>query len=107
MSHRGGQSGSAVTHRTIVDEIGHHPLVRAGPPEGSTAVSDGLEGTRVPRRTLAGATVLQIVPALYEEPNSRAAVNVAFALLQAGPRARVRAADGALDCEARARRGAG
>ena len=65
-------------------------------PEGSTAVSDGFEGTRVPRRTLAGATVLQIVPALHEEPNARAAVNVAFALLQAGARALVAAEDGPL-----------
>jgi hypothetical protein len=65
-------------------------------------VSDGFEGTRVPRRTLAGATILQIVPALYEEPNSRAAVNVAFALLQAGARALVAAADGPLRGELRA-----
>ena len=65
-------------------------------------MSDGFEGTRVPRRTLAGATILQIVPALYEEPNSRAAVNVAFALLQAGARALVAAADGPLRGELRA-----
>jgi glycosyltransferase involved in cell wall biosynthesis len=71
-------------------------------PEGSTAVSDGFEGTRIPRRTLAGATVLQIVPALHEEPNARAAVNVAFALLQAGARALVAAEDGPLVGELRA-----
>jgi len=65
-------------------------------------VSDGFEGTRVPRRTLAGATILQIVPALYEEPSSRAAVNIAFALLQAGARALVAAADGPLVGELRA-----
>jgi glycosyltransferase involved in cell wall biosynthesis len=65
-------------------------------------VSDGFEGTRVPRRTLAGATILQIVPALYEEPNARAAVNVAFALLQAGARALVAADDGPLVGELRA-----
>jgi glycosyltransferase involved in cell wall biosynthesis len=65
-------------------------------------VSDGFEGTRVPRRTLAGATILQIVPALHEEPNARAAVNVAFALLQAGARALVAAEDGPLVEELRA-----
>jgi glycosyltransferase involved in cell wall biosynthesis len=70
-------------------------------PEGSTAVSDGFEGTRVPRRTLAGATILQIVPALHEEPSARAAVNVAFALLQAGARALVAAEDGPLVGELR------
>jgi glycosyltransferase involved in cell wall biosynthesis len=65
-------------------------------------VSDGHEATRVPRRTLAGATILQIVPALVEEPNARAAVNVALALLQAGARALVAAADGPLVSELRA-----
>src|SRR5437016_14435676 len=96
-----------------VDDIGCHPRVgaglpeaavpeAAGLPEGSTAVSDGFEGTRVPRRTLAGATILQIVPALYEEPSCRAAVNVAFALLQAGARALVAADDGPLVGELRA-----
>jgi len=38
-------------------------------------------------RTLAGATVLQIVPALREEPVARTAVDVAHALLQYGARA--------------------
>jgi glycosyltransferase involved in cell wall biosynthesis len=65
-------------------------------------VSDGFEGVRVPRRTLAGATILQIVPALYEEPNARAAINVAFALLQAGARALIAADDGPLVGELRA-----
>ena len=65
-------------------------------------MSEGFEGTRVPRRTLAGATILQIVPVLHEEPNARAAVNVAFALLQAGARALVAADDGPLVGEIRA-----
>jgi glycosyltransferase involved in cell wall biosynthesis len=90
-----------------VDELGCHPRVgaglpAAGLPEGSTAVTDGFEGTRVPRRTLAGATILQIVPAMYEEPSCRAAVNVAFALLQAGARALIAADDGPLVGELRA-----
>src|SRR5437660_857031 len=102
MSHRRHPSAHAATQRKSVNEIGRLPRLRAGPPEGSTAVSDGFEGTRVPRRTLAGATILQIVPALYEEPNARAAVNVAFALLQAGARALVAADDGPLVGELRA-----
>ncbi len=65
-------------------------------------MSDGFEGVRVPRRTIAGATILQIVPALYEEPNARAAINVAFALLQAGARALIAADDGPLVGELRA-----
>jgi glycosyltransferase involved in cell wall biosynthesis len=65
-------------------------------------VSADFEGVRVPRRTLAGATILQIVPALYEEPNARAAINVAFALLQAGARALIAADDGPLVGELRA-----
>jgi len=59
-------------------------------------VSDGFEETRVPRRTIAGATILQIVPALYDGPEARTVVNVAHALLQAGARALVAAADGPL-----------
>lgn len=65
-------------------------------------MSDGFEGTRVPRRTLAGATILQIVPALHESPEARSAVNVAFALLQAGARALVAADDGPLVGELKA-----
>ena len=59
-------------------------------------MSDGYPETRVPRRTLAGATILQIVPALREEPSARAAINVAYALLQAGARALIAADDGPL-----------
>jgi glycosyltransferase involved in cell wall biosynthesis len=65
-------------------------------------VSEGFEETRVPRRTLAGETVLQIVPALREEPSARAAVNVAHSLLQAGARALIAAQDGPLVDELRA-----
>ena len=50
----------------------------------------------MPRRTIAGATILQIVPALYDGPEARTTVNVAHALLQAGARALVAAADGPL-----------
>jgi glycosyltransferase involved in cell wall biosynthesis len=50
-------------------------------------------------RTLAGATVLQIVPALREEPVARTALNVAATLRQAGARALVAAENGPLVAE--------
>ena len=53
-------------------------------------------------RTLAGSTVLQILPAMHEEPNARAAVNVAHALLQSGARALIAAEDGPLVGELKA-----
>ncbi len=58
--------------------------------------------TRFAPRTLAGATILQIVPALREEPNARTAINIARALLQAGARALVAADDGPLAGELKA-----
>jgi glycosyltransferase involved in cell wall biosynthesis len=62
-------------------------------------VSNGYGDTHVSPRTLAGATILQIVPALREEPVARTAVNVAHALLQSGARALVAADDGPLVSE--------
>ena len=53
-------------------------------------------------RTLAGATILQIVPALREEPVARTAVDVANALLQSGARALIAAEDGPLAEDLRA-----
>jgi glycosyltransferase involved in cell wall biosynthesis len=50
-------------------------------------------------RTLAGATVLQIVPALRQEPVARTALDVAAALRQAGARALVAGEDGPLVAE--------
>jgi len=47
-------------------------------------------------RSLAGATILQIVPALRDDPAGHAAVGVAFMLLQSGARAMVAAAEGSL-----------
>ncbi|MEA2903582.1 MAG: hypothetical protein QOI12_969 [Alphaproteobacteria bacterium] len=64
-------------------------------------MSERLNERRNPTRTLAGATILQVVPALREEPNARTAINVALALLQAGARALVAAADGPLVAELR------
>jgi glycosyltransferase involved in cell wall biosynthesis len=47
-------------------------------------------------RRLPGATVLQIVPALVDEPSARAAVNIASALLRSGARAMVAGSPGML-----------
>jgi glycosyltransferase involved in cell wall biosynthesis len=65
-------------------------------------VSNGFGDTHVSPRTLAGATILQIVPALREEPVARTAVNVAHALLQSGARAMIAADDGPLVAELKA-----
>jgi glycosyltransferase involved in cell wall biosynthesis len=62
-------------------------------------VSNGYGGTHSSPRTLAGATILQIVPALREEPVARTAINVAYALLQSGARALIAADDGPLEAE--------
>lgn len=53
-------------------------------------------GQRPLPRTLAGATVLQIVPSLRDEPAARSAVEIAFALLQTGARAIVAGEGGPL-----------
>lgn len=59
-------------------------------------MSDGFEDGAVPRRTLAGATILQIVPKLDEDPAARSAVNIAHVLLLAGARALIAAEGGPL-----------
>jgi glycosyltransferase involved in cell wall biosynthesis len=53
-------------------------------------------------RTLSGATILQIVPALRDEPAGHAAVDIALTLLQAGARAIVAGEGGPLVGELRA-----
>ncbi|MGA7488800.1 MAG: glycosyltransferase [Xanthobacteraceae bacterium] len=57
------------------------------------------EDPDVPPPTLEGATILQIVPALREEPAARTALIVAAALVQSGARALVAAEDGPLASE--------
>ena len=52
--------------------------------------------TRTQTRTLAGATILQIVPALRDDPAGHAALDIAQTLLQAGARALVAGDGGAL-----------
>lgn len=63
-------------------------------------MSNGYD-THASPRTLAGATILQIVPAMREDPVARTAVDVAYALLQAGARALIAADDGPLVAELR------
>jgi glycosyltransferase involved in cell wall biosynthesis len=70
--------------------------------EGISSVSNESDDTHAPPRTLAGATILQIVPALREEPAARAALTVAAALLQSGARALVASEDGPLASELKA-----
>jgi glycosyltransferase involved in cell wall biosynthesis len=53
-------------------------------------------------RTLPGATVLQIVPALIEEHQARMAADTAFALLRSGARAIIAGGDGPLVSEIQA-----
>lgn len=50
-------------------------------------------------RTLPGATILQIVPALVEEQHARMAADTAFALLRSGARAIIAGGDGRLVSE--------
>src|SRR5260370_35622145 len=50
-------------------------------------------------RGLPGATVLQILPALTETPDARAAVDVAVALLRSGARVIVAAEEGPLNTD--------
>jgi hypothetical protein len=47
-------------------------------------------------RSLAGATILQLVPALHDDPAGNAAVDIALILLQSGARAIVAGNEGAL-----------
>jgi len=62
-------------------------------------VSNGYGEADAAPRTLAGATILQIVPALREEPVTRTALQVARALLQWGARALVAGENGPLVAE--------
>src|SRR4051795_7305318 len=70
--------------------------------EEVSSVSNESDDTHAPPRTLAGATILQIVPALREEPSARAALTVAAGVLQAGRRALIAAEDGPLGSELKA-----
>src|SRR5674476_502954 len=54
------------------------------------------------RRSLAGATILQLAPALRDDPAGHAAVDIALTLLQSGARAIVASDGGPLVGELRA-----
>src|SRR5258707_1482150 len=60
------------------------------------------ENLRRKPRSLAGATILQIVPALSDDAAGHAAVDIALTLLQAGARAIIAADGGPLAGELRA-----
>jgi glycosyltransferase involved in cell wall biosynthesis len=84
------------------------PRPAPGPPvspqydfKGKRLVPANAAPQRAPR-TLAGATILQIVPVLREEPHAYAAVDTARTLLQAGARAIVAGDGGPLVGELRA-----
>ena len=53
-------------------------------------------GARESPRSLAGATILQLVPALHDDPAGHAAVDIALTLLQSGARAIIAGDEGAL-----------
>jgi glycosyltransferase involved in cell wall biosynthesis len=53
-------------------------------------------GARTSSRSLAGTTILQVVPALHDEPAGHAAIGIAFMLLQSGARAIVAGDEGSL-----------
>jgi glycosyltransferase involved in cell wall biosynthesis len=78
------------------------PCSRSARGEDIQSVNDDYDETQAAPRTLAGATILQIVPALREEPVARTAVDVAHALLQSGARALVAGEDGPLVAELQA-----
>jgi glycosyltransferase involved in cell wall biosynthesis len=69
-------------------------LIKAGPEAYSA-----LGGQRKPTRRLAGATTLQIIPALKEDPEVRAAFDIAGALLRAGARTLIASSGGPLITE--------
>jgi glycosyltransferase involved in cell wall biosynthesis len=62
-------------------------------------VSAAAAETQESPRTLAGATILQVVPALREDPVARTAIDVAQALVRSGARALVASAAGPLSAE--------
>jgi len=68
-------------------------------------MSDRFDEPRPSTPALSGATILQMVPALCEEPNARAAISVAQMLLQSGARALVAGREGPLVADLKARGG--
>ncbi|MGI8525029.1 MAG: glycosyltransferase [Pseudolabrys sp.] len=90
--------------RTVARNHGGLPLRREQPRQPSVSPQYDLKGNRLvaanrsqrSKRTLAGATILQIVPALRDDPAGNAAVDIAQTLVQAGARAIVASDGGSL-----------
>ncbi len=83
----------------------HARSARAGSGAFSPQAGSERKGAALARahpRSLAGATILQIAPALRDDPSGHAAVDIALTLLQAGARAIVAGEDGPLVGELRA-----
>lgn len=81
-------------------DAGRAPLSPQAGPEGKSPVAH--LATRAQPRSLAGATVLQLVPALGDDPAGRAALDIALTLVRAGARAMIAGDGGPLVGELRA-----
>ncbi len=79
------------------DEGSAHLVAASGP-----TAQGGPRPNRAHARALAGATILQLVPSLRDDPAGHAAVEIALTLLQAGARALVAGDGGPLVGELRA-----
>jgi glycosyltransferase involved in cell wall biosynthesis len=88
---------SARTNRIV--ETDRDPFSPQGGPARKGANSNR---PRIKPRSLAGATILQLVPALRDDPASHAAVDIALTLLQSGARAIIAGEGGPLVGELRA-----
>jgi glycosyltransferase involved in cell wall biosynthesis len=71
-------------------------------PQAGTQSKGALAVGRTKARALAGATILQLAPAMRDDPAGHAAVNIALTLLQSGARAIVAGDGGPLVGEIRA-----
>ena len=103
MIRRSGMSGGIRSCALRADWRGlipaAHPCRRKQAPKARGPIAVGRQ--RQPR-SLAGATILQLVPALRDDPPGRAAVDIALALLQSGARAIIAGEGGPLVGELRA-----
>ena len=81
-------------------EAGRAPLSPQAAPEGKSPIVR--LATRAQPRSLAGATVLQLVPALGDDPAGRAALDIALTLVRSGARAMIAGDGGPLVGELRA-----
>src|SRR6185437_4023787 len=86
-----GQSGAAMPARAGASPLRvvspQSPPQRKSQIDTAPATAGRLPAAPRAPRTLAGATILQIVPAMRNEPPARAVLDTALTLLQAGARA--------------------